>query len=383
MGGKEGVRIGIEGKVLTRQIGGIGRCAINLLTSLVSVASQEWPDLEFVIFSSPQTDLTLVKNLNVKACHILQHVRSSILRACFGLPVGAFLERIDIFHGLDESGVPFYCKRGKYVVTIHDVMPLMFPGAFPFKHRLVSRFALSRVCRQADVVIVPSCASKVALLRYVPVDEGRVIVTPWGCEARFHPMRDAASDDLVRRRYGLPDRYLLFVGTLEPRKEVMTLLRAYAQVCAARPALDAKLVIAGGHGWGSNDVRALCESLQLTDRVIFTGFVEEDDLPDLYRGALLFIYPSSYEGFGLPILEAMACGVPVITSNVASMPEVAGQAAILVEPRQPDALATAMAAVLNDPQLRDTMRHMGLERVGQFSWERTARQMLDIYRSLA
>lgn len=376
------MRIGIEGKVLTRQIGGIGRCAINLLNSLVSVAAREWPELEFVIFTGPQTDLTLLKELNVAASHRLRRVGSSLLRSSVGLPVGVLLERLDIFHGLDESGIPLFCKRRKYVVTIHDVIPLMFPWAFPWKHRLVSRFALSRVGRQADVVIVPSSASKEALLRYLSVDEGKVVVIPWGCEDQFRPKGNGASLDLVKQRYRLPGRYILFLGTLEPRKDVVTLLQAYAQICDRPLAANVKLVIAGGPGWGDEDVRAACASLQLTDHVIFTGFVEEDHLPDLYRGAALFVYPSLYEGFGLPILEAMACGVPVITSNVSSMPEVAGQAAILVEPRQPQALADAMASVLGDDQRRDTLRHLGLERARQFSWERVARQVLAVYRSL-
>ena len=378
----EGLRIGIEGKVLTRQIGGIGRCAINLLSAMASLASQEWADLEFVIFAAPQTDRTLLQDLNVKVCRGLQHVRSSMLRSCFGLPVAARVESIDIFHGFDESGLPFFLKRGKFVATIHDVMPLMFPWAFPFKHRLVSRFALSRVCRQADVVIVPSSATKAELLRYLSVDESKVVVTPWGCEARFQSAGDPTSLALVRQRYRLPERYLLFLGTLEPRKNVLTLLQAYAQLCAQQAALDVKLVIAGGHGWGYKDVKATCEALRLTDRVVFTGFVDEDDMPDLYRGAMLFVYPSLYEGFGLPIVEAMACGVPVITSNVASIPEVAGEAAILVEPRQPEALAAAMASVLGDAQLQDTLRQRGLERASQFSWERVARQLLAVYRSL-
>jgi len=349
---------------------------------MASLASQEWADLEFVIFAAPQTNRTLLQDLNVKVCRGLQHVRSSMLRSCFGLPVAARVERIDIFHGFDESGLPFFFKRGKFVATIHDVMPLMFPWAFPFKHRLVSRFALSRVCRQADVVIVPSSATKAELLRYLSVDECKVVVTPWGCEARFQSAGEPTSLALVRRRYRLPERYLLFLGTLEPRKNVLTLLQAYAQLCAQQAALDVKLVIAGGHGWGYKDVKATCEALRLTDRVVFTGFVDEDDLPDLYRGATLFVYPSLYEGFGLPIVEAMACGVPVITSNVASIPEVAGQAAILVEPKQPEALAAAMASVLGDTQLQDTLRQRGLERASQFSWERVARQLLAVYRSL-
>jgi glycosyltransferase involved in cell wall biosynthesis len=155
---------------------------------------------------------------------------------------------------------------------------------------------------------------------------------------------------------------VLFVGTLEPRKNLTTLLQAYAMLCHAWHDHELKLVVAGRAGWLYQDIFTTVKSLGLEEEVAFTGFVEESDLTALYRGAALFVYASLHEGFGLPILEAMACGILVITSNVSSMPEVAGQAAILVEPRRPEVLAAGMASVLGDVQLRDNLRNMGLER---------------------
>jgi glycosyltransferase involved in cell wall biosynthesis len=379
---EEPVRIGIEGKVLTRRIGGVGRCAINWLRALVALAATARPDLDFVVFTGPQTDLTLVRGLNATICHRLRHLKSSLLRASFGLPAGVVMEGIDLFHGLDESGIPFFLKRGRYVATVHDVLPLEFPSAFPLRHRLVSRLALSRVARQADRVIVPSVASKTAVLRHLQVDERQVVVIPLGCEERFHPAVDAVRMALVRQRYRLPERYILFLGTLEPRKDAVTLLRAFALWRNKPPAEEVKLVIAGGRGWGYPDVLRTCKSLRLDEAVLFTGFIDEEDLPDLYRGAELFVYPSLSEGFGLPILEAMACGVPVITSNVSSMPEVAGQAAVLIEPREPEALAAAIASVLSDEALRGWLREQGLGRAKAFSWPDVARRTLDLYADL-
>jgi glycosyltransferase involved in cell wall biosynthesis len=377
------MRIGFDGKVLTRRIGGVGRCAINLLQAMVSMAAAEGPEVEFVIFTAPQTDPHLLQTLGASICHRFRRVKSSLLRASLLLPAAMSAERLDIFHGLDQSSTPFFGKRVKHVISVHDVLPWSRPWAFPFKHRLVTKLALARVRKQADLVLVPSEAVREEVVRYLKVDKGRILVRPWGCEARFRPAGDPGRVAQVLRRYQLAEPYILFVGTIEPRKDLLTLVRAFAQLRTLHHETALKLVIAGGRGWGEGSVVRAVQALALEEDVIFTGFVEEDDLPDLYRGAALFVYPSLYEGFGLPILEAMACGVPVITSNVSSMPEVAGQAAILVEPKQPEALAAAMASVLNDGQLRDTLRRRGLERAGRFSWEDVARQVLAVYRALA
>jgi glycosyltransferase involved in cell wall biosynthesis len=186
----------------------------------------------------------------------------------------------------------------------------------------------------------------------------------------------------LRRRYDLPERYILFVGTLEPRKNVQTLLQAFAQIIAETPQDDLMLVIAGGKGWGGEDYMSTVDTLKLHDHVRFAGFVEDDHLPALYRSALLFVYPSLYEGFGLPVLEAMACGTPVITSNRASLPEVAGDAALLVDPTRPEALAAAMTSIMNDGKLRQALRAKGLARARTFTWDAVAQQTVAIYRAV-
>jgi glycosyltransferase involved in cell wall biosynthesis len=377
------MRIGIEGKVLTRQIGGIGRCAINLLDALVAIASTERSDLEFVIFTAPQTDPDVLHGSSARACHRFRHIRSSFLRSSLLLSAGIISEHIDVFHGLDESGIPLFRKTGKYVITIHDLIPLILPWAFPRKRWLVSMAALSRVSKQADIILVPSEASKADVMRYLHVEVGRVRVIPWGCEARFKPSGKPARAAEVKERYGLPERYILFLGTLEPRKDVLTLLQAFAILRTEQSDAELRLVIAGDKGWGYREFFTTREALRLGDHVIFTGFVDEEDLPDLYRGALLFIYPSLYEGFGLPILEAMACGTPVITSTTSSMPEVAGDAAVLVEPKKPESLAAAMTSVLGDEERMAELRRRGLERAKGFSWEAVARRTLDVYTTLA
>jgi glycosyltransferase involved in cell wall biosynthesis len=169
---------------------------------------------------------------------------------------------------------------------------------------------------------------------------------------------------------------------LEPRKNIAFLLQAFSRLLAERPQDDVQLVVAGGRGWGDGQPIATMEALNIRPRVIFTDFVEDDDLPDLYRGAQMFVYPSLYEGFGLPVVEAMACGTPVITSNRASLPEVAGDAALLIDPTRPDDLAAAMSALMSSGTLREELRWKGLARAKAFTWEAVARKTMGVYRAV-
>jgi glycosyltransferase involved in cell wall biosynthesis len=208
-------------------------------------------------------------------------------------------------------------------------------------------------------------------------------VIPWGCDERFQPDGDPEQFAAVQQRYGLPPQYLLFVGTLEPRKNLTTLLHAYAMLRAESCAADVKLVVAGRTGWLYAEIFDTVKRLGLEKEVIFTGFVDDADLPDLYRGAQVFVYPSLYEGFGLPILEAMASGIPVLTSDLASMPEVAGDAAVLVDPRDPKAIAEGIVRILAEGRLRDALIQKGLSRARHYTWESVAQQTLELYAALA
>jgi glycosyltransferase involved in cell wall biosynthesis len=377
------MKVGIEGKVLTRQIGGIGRCAINLLQGLQACMAAESPDVELVIFTAPQTDPAVLTELKISVCRRFERIKSTLLRSTFCLWRGVVSEQIDVFHGLDQSGIPFFLKKGRYVVTIHDILPLILPWAFPLKHRLVSRVALSRIRHQADGILVPSTTVKHDVIERLHVPENRIFVVPWGCEEQFQPTGDPVHFQGMKERYGLPDRYILFVGTLEPRKGVSTLLQAFAILGPGQLDGDVKLVIAGGRGWGYAHLLSSQEALVLHNNVVFTGFIDEVDLPHLYRGALMFVYPSVHEGFGLPILEAMACGTPVITSTTSSMPEVAGHAAILVEPNIPEALAADITQMLRDDTQREELRRRGIGRAREYTWQAVARQTLRVYRTLA
>ena len=378
------MRIGLDGKVLTLRAGGTGRYAINLTRAMLAAAAEHRRDLEFVVFTGPRTSRVVMDEFSGACEECYLGAKSSVLRSLALVPVALRRRRIDVFHGIDHIGIPLVGKTAKHVVTIHDVIPLIFPETFTLRHRAVARLGLARVRRQADRVIVPSHAVKRDVVRHLGIPENLVTVTHHGCEPRFHPEADPQSFRDVTVRYDLPPRYVLTVGTLEPRKNLTTLLQAFARLRRAGevdPGL--RLVLAGARGWLEEPIFRAVRSLGLEEAVCFPGFIEDDDLPDLYRGAELFVFPSLYEGFGLPPLEAMACGVPVVTSNTSSMPEVAGGAAMLVDPLDVDGMADVIARVLGDAASRARLRDAGIARARQFSWETAAHQVLDTYASLA
>jgi glycosyltransferase involved in cell wall biosynthesis len=351
--------------------------------SCLRVAADCYPQLEFVIFTGPRTRLDGIHGANCTVDERFRGIESSLLRLLFFIPRGLRAQRIDVFHGFDHIGVPLFAKVGRYVATIHDMIPLLWPQWVTRKHRVVVTAAYHRLRQQADVVIAPSEATKADIVRYLRIDPQRIAVIPWGCDERFQPAGDRERFAAVRQRYRLPARYLLFVGTLEPRKNLTTLLHAYAVLRAEGHDEGLKLVVAGRTGWLYADIFDTVKALDLDKDVIFTGFVDDEDLPDLYRGAQLFVFPSLYEGFGLPILEAMASGVAVVTSDTASMPEVAGDAAILVDPHDPKAMAEGIARVLTEERLREVLTQKGLARARRFTWDSVARKTLELYAALA
>lgn len=379
---KRKMRIGIEGRVLASRGGGIGRYAVNLVRGLLKLSVEEYHDVEFVIFTAPQTDRGLLNGVQANFCDRFRGVKSTMLRSGLLLSIGTVFDHIDLFHGLDQASFPFWGKRSKHVVTLHDVIACVFPHLFPWKLRLVLQAAFATIRRQVDLVIVPSESAKEDVAQYLGVERQRIVIIPHGVEDRFRPIGDPARSAVVRQKYGLPHEYILFVGVLEPRKNIPFLMQGFSRLLAEKVGYGLTLVIAGGNGWGLVEIHKAVQSLGLQEHVVFPGFIDEEDLPDLYRGARLFVYPSLYEGFGLPILEAMACGVPVITSNTSSMPEVAGDAALLIDPLDVEGLASAMASVLIDKELKETLQQKGMARASQFSWETTARKTLESYHAL-
>lgn len=264
------------------------------------------------------------------------------------------------------------------IITIHDMAFLLYPEKFVRSYRFYLRLWAPVSARRADVVITDSNQSKKDIVKSLKIPGNKVKVIYLGVDDAFRPITNKKLIEQSRRKYELPPKFILYVGTLEPRKNIMGLIWAY-KLFKDSGDKEHRLVIAGAKGWLYSDMFKTVDELHLREDVKFTGYIADIDLPSVYNGAELFVYPSLYEGFGLPPLEAMACGVPVITSNTSSLPEIVGDAGIMVNPVDHRAIADAIKRVLNDEQLKEEMKRKGLVRARQFSWEKTAQRTSEVY----
>ena len=293
----------------------------------------------------------------------------------------------DVFHSPhSELPRPPRRRRGpRRILTVYDTIPLRFPQFFTDVQVRRMR-AVYRSLRPDDWALAISESTKRDLCEDCRIDPARVQVTPLAADPDvFHPRATAAEIAAARARFGIrTDAYLLSLNTLEPRKNLAAAISAFARLVRAGEAHDTSLVLVGARGWKTEGLdAALAEAGPARDRIVLAGYVPDAELAALYGGAVAFVYPSLYEGFGLPPLEAMQCGVPVITSNTSSLPEVVGDAGLTADPRDVDAIAAAVAAVLGDSALRAAMRERSLARAALFSWERCVRQTVEAYRAVA
>lgn len=311
------------------------------------------------------------------------------------LPVGGRLQRIAWEHTI----LPSYLKNKKNsiyhapgcilpvrmprpsVITVHDLVPVQFPQWCRRSSVAYYQLALRGSVMRADRIIAVSETVKKDILARYPVSPAKIHVVYHGVGARFRRVCDADILQAVARCYRLPERYLLFVGNIEPRKNLEVLVRAFS-ILKQNYAEPVKLVIAGQKGWKYGPLYKAVQELRLADDIVFTGYVRDEHMPAIYSMADVFVFPSLYEGFGLPLLEAMACEVPVVISGAGALPEVAGEAALQVPANHIAALAGCMLQLLSDAGLRREYAARGLARARQFSWENTARGVLNVYNSL-
>ncbi len=266
------------------------------------------------------------------------------------------------------------------VVTVHDLGYHYYPETHTLSQNLYLRASTRFNARAAARVVADSEATRRDLMRYYGTPGDKISVVYPGRDESLAPVRDAALLAAVRERYGLRGSYLLYVGTLHPRKNLARLVQAFGALLGSATELppDLLLVLAGKKGWLYDDILAEVRRLGLGGRVILTGYVPDEDLAALLSGARAFVYPSLYEGFGLPVLEAMACGTPVVCSDAASLPEVAGDAALTVAPLDTEALAAALARILTDTALRQSLIERGFQQTTRFSWHRCAQETMAV-----
>lgn len=359
-----GIGICIDGRFVEDHFPGIGRYTFNLIDALARIAPEE----KFALLHNPglmntRHDIaTLTRYPNVEL--VRTNVPTRSLREQFQLPTSSF----PLLH------FPYFIKpyfRGTpSIITIFDLIPLRAPRGASASARLLFRFAIALAVLTSKRIIVPSISARDDLVAVLGVTRGKLAVTPLAADARFKPM-GASERERVCAKYSLPEKYVLYVGINKPHKNLDTLAVAWE-----RAGVEAGLVIAGA--WDERYGERLREK-----EIKIIPNIDDADLPALYSAATAFATSSLYEGFGLPLLEAMACGAPCISSNAASLPEVGGAAALYFDPRATDALAQLIARVVNDRALQDDLRAKSLARAKEFSWERTARETLAVYNQVS
>ncbi len=295
------------------------------------------------------------------------------------------LEAAEIYHS------PFYTfpeqikksKKLKKVITVYDLIPVLYPQFFQFQENGLIHRVLKGIENDTWVTCI-SQATKIDLCNYLPaLDPAKVFVTPLAASDMFYQSKDQAMQENVRTKFGIPEgQYMLSLSTLEPRKNIIQTIKCFTRLVKEQNITDLSLVLAGTKGWDFDNIfNEITTSPEIRERIIVTGYVPDIDLASLYSGATMFVYPSFYEGFGLPPLEAMQCGVPVITSNTSSLPEVVGDAGIMVDPQDADELCEAMLKIYNSSDVRTQMALASLEQAKKFSWERCAEQTIDVYKA--
>lgn len=364
--------------------GGIGEYTRELVRGLARIDHENYYEMlstypdekDFLIMDGKYSNFNFVPmsyNLPRKLTYAMWHYlnRPGIDR---------FVKDVDVLH-LPSLLMPAINTNIKKVVTICDLAFLRFPDAFPSSKRIFMRRGLRLAVERADKIIAISQHTKDDIVKLTGIDPDKVRVIYLGVKPIYRPVIDKLSIDRILRRYGIDSDYILYVGTLEPRKNLTRLLEAFRLL---KDDLGGryKLVIVGKKGWMYKSIFQRVKELDLEKDIIFTGYLPDNDLPTVISAATLFVYPSIFEGFGLPPLEAMACGTPVVTSNVSSLPEVVGDAAILINPYSTDSIAEGIWKVVSNAELRITMSRMGIERAGLFSWERCAMETLEVYKEV-
>jgi len=368
------MRIGIDARIAHYSRGGIRGYVVHLLEALTELDG----DADYHILRSRkdhgETALPSAVDFRHVPCWTPSHHR--LERWTLSVEIARL--RLDLLHSPDF--IPPAFGYGHSVITVHDLNFLYYPHFLTAESRRYYNEQIEWAVEQADHILADSHATKTDLVSLLDVAPDKTTVVHLAADPSFRPLSEAAARQ-VATQYGLDPGYPLFVGTLEPRKNVPGLLLAY-RMLLDQGATSEPLVLIGGKGWLYEEIFGRAEALDLSDHVRFLHDVPDADLPGLYSAAGVLALPSFYEGFGLPALEAMSCGTPVVVANRASLPEVVGEAGLLVDPEDPEEIAGALKRVLTEQSERDRLREAGLEQAGTFSWERVARETFAVYKEV-
>ena len=374
------MKIGLDLKILWYPLTGMGRAAYELAKLLPYQGKNH--DFFYLFNQRNIKDITGAEN--VKSIIITNknfHGKTGVLRRIWAEQV--LMARAINRYNLDLLHVPAYCgpvfNKKKLVISIYDLAFLHFPKNLKTGAYYYWKTFLSMNIKRCERIIVCSQATKRDVMKFFRIRTEKIDVIPLGLNTkRFFPLRDENKTREIKQKYKLPENFILFVGTLEPRKNLSLLVKAYGLLPD-----DLKrrysLFIIGAKGWKYSSIFQLIKELGLTEKIIFPGRVSDEELRGVYSAATLLAFPSLYEGFGLPVLEAMACHTPVLTSNISSLPEVAGEAAYLVNPLSETEISKGLQKLLESKDLREALKQKGIQRVQEFSWERTTQETLKAY----
>lgn len=371
------MRIAIDYTAAVNQSAGIGRLVRSLMHA---VAEIDHENQYVLVHAAPNPgrspEVPQAPNFTERELRFRERFMTALWhRFNAPLPIDFVTGPVDIFHAPDFVLPPV--RRGVKIITVHDLAFLIHPECADERLRAFLEHAVPSSAARADFIIADSENTRNDVICLLDADPERVFVVPGGVDPSFSRV-DAEAVEKVRAAYGLDQPYLLAVGVIEPRKNFPRLIDAYNRL-RLRSDLPHQLVIAGGSGWLSEETFRQADRSAFPSDIRFTGYVPEGDLAALYTGADVFAFPSLYEGFGLPVLEAMACGTPVVCSNTSSLPEFAGDAALLVPPDDTDAIADALQRACEDELLRDDLRRRGPERARCYQWQRSAKRLVEVY----
>ncbi len=370
------MRICYDATSLYRKKTGIEGYTLNLLKSIMELDKKNF---YIIFFRNEILNIPVFKKANTKLCcipHSSQLCCEQIL-----LPLNLSRINYDVVHF--PAFPPGVLRPKKFIMTIHDATMWKYNSMLSWKNKIYMKPLTNVAIKHAQKIITVSDSSKSDIEKYCNISSSKVVNTWESFGENFRIIKDRDFLEQIRIKYQLSFNFILSVGTLEPRKNLIILLEAFSRLKKQQPYYNSlKLVLTGRNGWGREAIYQRIIDLKLDKEVLFTGYVDETDLVGLYNLANIFVFPSIYEGFGLPPLEAMACGCPVIASNTSSMPEVLGDAAVLIDPFDVEKLADKIRDVLENKNLRDEMSKKGLERVKQFSWQQVAKKTIEVYDSI-
>lgn len=381
------MRIGIDARPLQiswHKVRGLGRYTQNLIKSLLEIDNKN----EYFLFVDKSLPLNLplpMNKVNLMSSKLINRFhRPKTLRKELFLPAESLFRNIDIFHFTTHLDAPFWhpCKT---VVTVHDLIPLVFPREYIGYLTYEKRFHLKQqelAVRRADMVITISHTSKRDVIKYYGIKHKKIVVINEGVDTIFHPMNDLSALERLRLHYKINKPFILYVGGTDYRKNFKRMLTGFSHY--KRKSKDKIILVIVGQEnvKETGKLKKEISKLGIGNEVFWTGFVSNEDLVLFYNTAELFLFPTLYEGFGLPALEAMACGTPVIISNTSSLSEVAGNAALLIDPYNIEEMAESIERVLTDAKLRNSLIKKGFKQVQNFSWKKTAKETLNVYRML-